>query len=379
MNLKGVNYMCAQSITQQSIKKFNTNSILRVLESNDSISRTEIAKHTNLNKATVSTIVKELIAKGLVNDLGYGKSSGGKKPRLIELYSTAKYIIVIIIEANIIEASILNLKLEILDTEKQNTKCTNKESILKIITRLIAKLKINYSLKDTDLLQIGLTIPGIVNKNGYIVDAPNLNWKDYNLIEELTKLHPEYTYRIINEANAGAIGINHQYPDVKNLIYLSVSQGVGTGIIINGELYKGEYGYSGEFGHTIIKENGKKCRCGQNGCFEQYVSEQAVYEILEEKGIHLKEKTFNALNYLDSDITSEIYIKLSKFLNLGVLNIARIFDPELIILGNHIANLKDNLDINNKVINSNVKFNEESQASRKTGIASIIRDKYLYE
>lgn len=77
--------MCAQSITQQSIKKFNTNSILRVLESNDSISRTEIAKHTNLNKATVSTIVKELIAKGLVNDLGYGKSSGGKKPRLIEL------------------------------------------------------------------------------------------------------------------------------------------------------------------------------------------------------------------------------------------------------------------------------------------------------
>src|SRR5699024_8123945 len=115
-------------------------------------------------------------------------------------------------------ASILNLKLEILDTEKQNTKCTNKESILKIITRLIAKLKINYSLKDTDLLQIGLTIPGIVNKNGYIVDAPNLNWKDYNLIEELTKLQPEYTYRIINEANAGAIGINHQYPDVKNLI-----------------------------------------------------------------------------------------------------------------------------------------------------------------
>src|SRR5699024_1152504 len=125
--------------------------------------------------------------------------------------------------------------------------------------------------------------------------------------------------------------------------------------------------------------NGKKCRCGQNGCFEQYVSEQAVYEILEEKGIHLKEKTFNALNYLDSDITYEIYIKLSKFLNLGVLNIARIFDPEIIILGNHIANIKDNLDINNNFINSNVKFNEESQESRKTGIASIIRDKYLYE
>src|SRR5699024_12437232 len=121
----------------------------------------------------------------------------GKKPRLIELNSTAKYIIVIIIEANIIEASVLNLKLEILDTEKQKTKFTNKESILKIIIQLIDKIKVNYNLKDTDLLQIGLTIPGIVNKNGYIVDAPNLNWKDYNLIDELTKLHPEYTYRII--------------------------------------------------------------------------------------------------------------------------------------------------------------------------------------
>src|SRR5699024_6531310 len=164
MNLKGVNYMCDQSITQQSIKEFNKNSILRVLESNDSIFRTEIAKHTNLNKATVSTIVIEEIAKEFVNDLGYGNSSGGKKRRVIDLNSTAKYIIIIRIEANIIEESILNLKLEILDTEKQNTKYTNKESILKIITRLIAKLKINYSLKDTDLLQIGLTIPGIVNK-----------------------------------------------------------------------------------------------------------------------------------------------------------------------------------------------------------------------
>src|SRR5699024_861196 len=100
------------------------------------------------------------------------------------------------------------------------------------------------------------------------------------------------------------IGINHQYPDVENLIYLSVRQGVGTGIIINGELYKGEYGYSGEFGHTIIKENGKKCRRGQNGCIEQYVTEQAVYEILEEKGIQLKEKTFSALDRKSTRLNS---------------------------------------------------------------------------
>ena len=124
---------------------------------------------------------------------------------------------------------------------------------------------------------ISIGAPGIINKDGDILLAPNLGWKDVSIKGELEAafLIPVL---IENEANLGAYGEKKfgSGQGIENLIYISMGIGVGSGIIINGELYKGNNGFSGELGHMTIDTNGPKCRCGNKGCWGLYASEKAL-------------------------------------------------------------------------------------------------------
>src|SRR5699024_11341633 len=107
--------------------------------------------------------------------------------------------------------------------------------------------------------------------------------------------------RVFNEANAGALGeLNHTTnPENQNLIYVSAGIGIGTGIIISGNLYKGKMGTAGEFGHNTIVENGRECHCGRNGRWEMYASVQALYDSLDRKNRDMDFNINNVVRKLD--------------------------------------------------------------------------------
>lgn len=157
-------------------------------------------------------------------------------------------------------------------------------------------------------------------------------------------MQQEFDYPILieNEANAGTYGEKKFGNGQKcsNLIYVSAGKGIGVGIILNDELYRGINGYSGESGHMIIVVDGERCTCGSNGCWEAYASEHALLN--EAKCIrHLSNASLGNLIQLAEDedeTTKELFKKIGRYIGIGITNLIKTFNPEQIIIANTLAN-----------------------------------------
>lgn len=190
------------------------------------------------------------------------------------------------------------------------------------------------------IVGIGIGVPGQVDPKDNILFAPNLQWKNMNLKQILEdRFHIPIV--VENEANAGAHGeqLYGAGKDFKNQVYVSIGIGIGTGIIINDQLYKGSSGISGEMGHFTIDANGRKCSCGSRGCWELYASEKALLEAAEKEKIaesidldllyeEAKDANPKVLNLLHT---------LGENIGIGLVNIINTFNPGVIIIGNQIA------------------------------------------
>jgi glucokinase len=183
-------------------------------------------------------------------------------------------------------SAVLNEKAEIISTAKKATKGKNKkESIIDRIIKTIEESLVSANLNINDLDGIVLGIPGSLNpETGIVHLAPNLGWKNINLIEPLQN-HFNKKVLIENDANLGTLGIFHfeKKSECKNLIAIFVGTGVGAGIIIDGKLYRGKNFSAGEIGHMIVDENGHKCGCGNYGCLETEASRTAITRIINEE------------------------------------------------------------------------------------------------
>ena len=371
-------------VNQQSIKQFNTNKILKLLTSTEMISRAELAKQTGLNKATVSKITDELLNDNLIKDLGYGISSGGRKPKMLKFNPDAKYIVGIKIGGSDIYFTVMNMNLDDVFTRRIEIEIASND------TGLIAELlreSFNYALQkfkiDTkDIIEVALAVPATVDIKGKIIHAPNLGWKNIDLSVEFQDVFHGIPINTFNEANAGALGaLNHiSNSENTNLVYVSAGIGVGTGIIISGNLYRGKMGLAGEFGHNVIVENGRQCHCGRKGCWETYASEQAFYDSLQQKGLKMERNIKKVQEELEKQnpIVLEAINELSAYMNIGLENVARAMSPDFIIIGNKLRHLKDYLHIHDEIQGSKILFVDKESHTTIEGMGFVISRKYLY-
>jgi glucokinase-like ROK family protein len=330
---------------QHLVKKINKSIVLNTIKSKSPISRAQISELTQLNKTTVSSLVNELIEEKIVSEIGRGQSSGGRRPVMLLYNHLAGYAIGVDLGVNYILTVLTDLEGNIVH-EKNVLLCINSMEL--ILSQL--KLSIREMLQlappsEKGIVGIGIGVPGIVDENGCILFAPNLGWKDFDL---KTIIQKEFNISTIihNEANAGALGeqLFGTGKGVSNLIYVSVGIGIGAGIILNNELYTGDLGFSGEFGHSIIEINGKKCSCGNRGCWELYASEHALLELA--KTLNLPqtvsgdnmnfEYLLNLANNGNHDVIN-MFNQIGEYLAVGITNIINIFNPELIVIGNRMA------------------------------------------
>lgn len=371
-------------VNQQSIKQFNTNKILKLLTSTEMISRAELAKQTGLNKATVSKITDELLNDNLIKDLGYGISSGGRKPKMLKFNPDAKYIVGIKIGGSDIYFTVMNMNLDDVFTRRIEIEIASND------TGLIAELlreSFNYALQkfkiDTkDIIEVALAVPATVDIKGKIIHAPNLGWKNIDLSVEFQDVFHGIPINTFNEANAGALGaLNHiSNSENTNLVYVSAGIGVGTGIIISGNLYRGKMGLAGEFGHNVIVENGRQCHCGRKGCWETYASEQAFYDSLQQKGLKMERNIKKVQEELEKQnpIVLEAINELSAYMNIGLENVALAMSPDFIIIGNKLRHLKDYLHIHDEIQGSKILFVDKESHTTIEGMGFVISRKYLY-
>lgn len=338
------------SWNQQVGKQLNKELILQQIFLTSKISRNEIIENTALKKATVANLVNELLEEQLIMDAGKEESTGGRRSSLLKLNDEAGYALSIDIGVNYLTGVITNLSGTIIWKVREFIQDTSFEKYFTKILSLIKILEAHVPESRYGIIGLGLAVPGIINTDGIILNAPNLQWRNIHLLDLINE-HIEYQAILNNEANAGAFAeFSHTYNQQhQNLLFISIGYGIGVGIIMNGELFLGEQGFSGENGHMIIQMDGKLCRCGRNGCWEAYASESALINEFETT---LNNTGLSLEKIMEMDTNNEevaaLFTKMSRYIGIGLMNLIYTFNPSKIIIGNRITLLQEQLESNIK-------------------------------
>lgn len=330
---------------QSLIKKINQSIVLEMIRNHCPISRAQIAELTGLTKGTVSTIVNDLMKDHLVYEIGPGRSSGGRRPVMLMFNKVAGYAVGVDLGVNYLLTVLTDLQGNIVHEQITPYQDLTYEEILSLLKKDLRTVIDQAPSSTYGIIGIGIGIPGIVGNDGTILFAPNLGWKDVDL---KGVIHNEFQVPvwIDNEANTGALGekLYGAGQEASNLVYVSVGIGIGTGIVLNGELYKGISGFSGEIGHTTIEVNGKKCRCGNKGCWELYASEHALMQQAKFLSIFRggddREINLETLIRLADEGHTEVinlFNQVGEYLGVGTMNLILSFNPELVIIGNRLS------------------------------------------
>ncbi|MEK4802980.1 ROK family protein [Oceanobacillus sp. FSL K6-0118] len=332
---------------QNLVKQINKSIVFNTIKNKGPLSRSQISKETGLNKATVSTMVTELVKESFVHEIGEGQSSGGRKPVMLFFNQHAGYSIGIDLGVNYILGILTDLSGNIVYKETINFISIETDEIIKEIHSII-ELLIKKSPESTyGIVGIGIGVPAQINKYGKVLFAPNLKWKNV-ILKEMIEDYFHIPTKIENEANAGSHGekLYGAGKNISNQVYVSIGIGIGTGIVINNQLYKGATGISGEMGHSTIDSNGRKCSCGNRGCWELYASEKALLNAAQEQRIFDNSRIIDLDFLLDqakqgNPKVIQLLNTLGENIGIGIINIINTFDPEIVIIGNRIAQFKN--------------------------------------
>ena len=340
----------------------NIKKVISTLIAGETLSRADIAKKFNLNKATISDIIDKLIKDNLIKEigLGYSKPTGGRKPILLQINKQAGIIFSFEFQYNKYRFMATYLDGELITKTTTNTEI-NRNNVIKIVQNTVQDFLANPKYDGYRVFGIGIAVHGIVESNK-VVFAPYYDIYETDIADEVEKLL-EIPVIIENEANLCAIfesTVNSLY---RNLIAINISSGIGSGIVLDYHLYKGILGDAGEAGHTTLYPNGRKCRCGKSGCFEQYCSKQALLkEYSSLKGISSPSLQDLKQDYIDKD--AEVLSLIEAYKNnliVGLGNIVTLFSPEILILKSDI--FIEFPDIFADVKNSLKQYNKNLQVS----------------
>jgi len=236
------------------------------------------------------------------------------------------------------------------------------EAVVKSILESVGRALDQANIVVADLTAIGVGAPGLSNpETGILFTSPNLpGWKDVPLRDIIEKELGKQAF-LINDANAAAVGELYfgAGRGARNFIYITVSTGIGGGIIIDGKIYTGSIGTAGELGHMVIDDEGPQCNCGNIGCWETLASGTALAR---EARHRIKEGTATSiLKYADGNIkkvnaeaiheaaqagdklANELIAQTAYYLGVGLANLINIFNPEVIIIGGGVSNIGDML------------------------------------
>lgn len=343
--------MTAVTANQHLVKQINKTLVLDTIKKNASISRADIAQMVGLNKGTVSSLVNELIEENLICETGRGQSSGGRRPVMLLFNQEAGYSIGIDLGVNYIFGIMTDLNGNIVSEINENLTVRSYDAVLGSLKAVIKRLIETTNVSPYGVVGIGIGVPGLIHNDGRILMAPNLGWQNIRLKEEIEH---EFGITVIveNEANAGAYGekLFGAGKNFENILYVSAGIGIGVGVILNGQLYTGVNGFSGEMGHTVIQVRGKDCHCGSSGCWELYASEQALLEEaakdlpteLTGQGLTI-EKLIELARNGNSDVL-RLFHNIGEYLGIGINNMINSFNPEQVIIGNSLVIAKDLLE-----------------------------------
>ena len=314
----------------------------------------DLSKELDLSVPTVTKLIGEMYDEGYINDYGKLETSGGRHPHLYGLNPQSGYFIGVDIKKFSINIGLINFKGDMVDLKMDipynfENSLEGMNELCSLILNFIKKLSI-----DTEkILNINVNVSGRVNpESGY--SFSQFNFEERPLAEVLTE-KIGFRVTIDNDTRAMTYGeyMKGCVKGEKDIIFVNVSWGLGIGIIIDGKIYTGKSGFSGEFGHTNVFDNEIICHCGKKGCLETEASGSALHRILIERiqngeSSILSNRILSKDNVLTLDeiiasvnkedlLCIEIVEEIGQKLGKQIAGLINIFNPELVIIGGTLS------------------------------------------
>jgi len=322
-------------VRQSSVRAHNLALVLQtVANSTDPISRASVAGVTGLTRATVSALVDDLVTGALLTEVEPAPRSGAGRPAVgLTLAPDGPAGLGLEINVDYRAACVVDLAGTVRHrlVEPGDQRLTDPDTAVAALGRLAARAR---ALAEKDGLTVAgaaLAVPGLVTADGVVRIAPNLGWQDVAVGDLLGD--PAIT--VDNEANLAALSELGTAGLPRDFVYISGEIGIGAGIVLDGALYRGTRGWSGEIGHIPINPDGPACRCGARGCLEQYAGQEAV---LRAAGV----STVEALASAAADGETPALTALSaagSALGVAVAAVVNLLDVRTIVLGGSYASL----------------------------------------
>jgi len=339
-----------QNVDAPAMRRINKAIVLQFIRDHRTTSRIDIAQMTGLNKATVSYIVDELISENWVQEIGYGSSSGGRKPILLRFNASGAYAIGVDVQVTSVKTVVCNTRHEAVYRKERTLQTTDSHTLQdQLLAVIIEEAQAAIAATPSSphgLVGVGLAMPGLVNpKTGHVHYLPGLPQRDWAVRDAVAK-HLSVPVFCENDANCGAWGeLTRSTQRNENLIFVGAGAGIGVGLIFDGKLHRGHQGLAGEFGHTTIMPMGQQCPCGNYGCWEEYASERSLLRYIVEAGGDPKalsrDRSFIDQMLNEANADNRAYIRafntLGQYLGIGIANIVNALSPDRISLGGTLA------------------------------------------
>ena len=328
----------------ESLRERNRRRLLDTLRRNGSASRADLARLTGLSRSTVSTLVADLQTSGLVveHEPDERTPQQGRPPTLLTLDRSAGLVLGIDFGHERVHVAIADLSRTILaESVRELDVDRSAEQALTTAVELADEVVAEAGVDDDRILGVGVGLSGPVDVAEGIVHAGKIlpGWTGVRPVDELgarlgLRVHLD------NDANLGALAevTFGAGTGVRDAIYIMVSGGVGAGLILGGELYRGTGGTAGELGHVLVDEAGPICRCGNRGCLEMMAGGRAIIELL--RPSHGDDLTLDEVIGLVSGGDSgarRAIADAGRVLGRSVAAIVNAFNPELIIVGGDVS------------------------------------------
>jgi len=332
-----------QAARLNTIRDINRQIVLNYVREREPISRAEIARETDLQRSTISAIVEALTAEGLVEEVGEGESTGGRRPTLLKLRTKEAIAIGVAITATCTTVATSDLAGRIIE-QKEFLTDPDPDKTLQDVIALVRQFTVR---NQGSIEAVGVSLPGLVDPStGIAVYVPYFKWRDIH-ISKIISAAVGLPVIIDNDANAVALAElwfgRPEVSDARDFILVLVAEGVGTGIIFDGQAYRGQRGAAGEFGHMVIGAHAPvPCSCGNRDCWEAFSSERAaVVRYLKLSGEEpatppgFRELVNRALGGEAS--AREALIETAHYLGVGISNLVVGFSPEAVVVGGEIT------------------------------------------
>ncbi len=344
-----------QPVDAAAIRELNLSLALNRIRQAGAISRAALVRQTGLSASTISSLVTMLLDSGFVRESGHGQSSGGRRPILLQFDYQFRYVLGVDMGATHILAVLMNLQGRVAASQHRRYRVVDDpEGTIALIQQILQQLMAEANLHQENIIGLGITIPTPLagEKLDRLTAVYMPLWQDVDLTARIRQGLDVPIY-LDNDANAGAIaekwwgnGRAHA-----NLAYIKLGTGVGSGLIVNNEIYRGNGGTAGEIGHTTIDPTGPICRCGNQGCMESFVGSPALINEVRQRfsqthpdWVSSQELTLETIinAALSGDpIARSVIDTAGSFLGIAIANLINLFNPGLIVLGGELVAVGD--------------------------------------